>query len=403
MRDLAILGGSPAAAQEIPINCPTLPTIDQVNGSMQEILQSGHITNHRFVRELEERVQEYAGVRHAIAVSSCTAGLMLGLQALEVRKPRVVVPSFTFPATAHAVTWNGLTPVFADCEEDTFNIDPSSAEALLEDDAGALVAVPIFGNPVDGTALRRIARRRRLPMMYDAAHALGARIGEKSVGHHADLTVYSLAPTKVVPAGEGGVVTTEDDELAHRLRIGRNYGNPGNYDCEFAGLNARMSEFHAVMALFGLGQLEGALRRRALLVQRYRGALQGLPGIGFQHVRPEDRSTYNYFAVTVEEEEFGLDVTELGRALAAENIGCRRYFYPPLHRQRIYAGKVTNGARLAVTDRVADRVLCLPLFTHLREADLDRVCQVVAEIHQQAPQVRRALEEPTARSVGGVR
>lgn len=403
MRNLAILGGPPAAERAIPINRPTLPTIDQVNGSLEEILTSGQVTNNRFVRELEERAQEYCGARHAIAVSSCTSGLLLGLQALEVARPRVIVPSFTFPATAHVVSWNGLDLRFADCEESTFNVSPASVEELLDDQAGALIAVPIFGNPVNGAELRRAARRRRVPLMYDAAHALGARIGDEPVGRHADLAVYSLAPTKVVSAGEGGIVTTDDDELAHRLRIGRNYGNPGDYDCEFAGLNARMSEFHAVMALFGLGRLDDAIERRAGLVERYRAGLEGVPGIGFQHIRPGDRSTHNYFAVTVEPGPFGLHVAELGRALEAENIGCRRYFFPPLHRQRIYAGKGGDASKLQNTDRVADRVLCLPLYTHLEEGDVDRVCQVVAEIQEQAPEVRRALEGPIARSVGGAR
>ena len=402
MRNLAILGGPPAADREIPINRPTLPTIDQVSGSIGEILESGQVTNNRFVRELEERIQEYCGAKHAIAVASCTSGLMLGLQALEVKK-KVAVPSFTFPATAHAVTWNGLEPAFADCEEDTFNISPASAADLLEEEADALIAVPIFGNPVDGAALRRAARRRRAPVMYDAAHALGAKIGDKFVGHYADLTVFSLAPTKIVPAGEGGIVTTDDDELARRLRIGRNYGNPGNYDCEFPGLNARMSEFHAVMALFGLARLDEAIDRRAELVERYRARLEEIQGLGFQSSRPGDRCTHNYFAITVEPEPFGLDVIELERSLSAENIGCRRYFYPPLHRQRIYAGKGGDESRLQVTDRIADRVLCLPLYTHLEETDVDRVCDVIAEIQQQASKVRQVLEGPILHSVGGAR
>ena len=216
MRQLAILGGRPAAERKIPMNRPALPKIDQVHEALGEILSSGQVTNNRFVRELEERAREYLGVRHAIAVSSCTSGLMLSLQALDLSRPRVVVPSFTFPATAHAVSWNALEPVFADCEEGTFNLSLDSAEANIDHRTGALIAVPIFGNPVRGTELRKLADSHGLPIVYDAAHALGALHEGQPISRHADLAVYSLAPTKVVPAGEGGIVTTEDDELAPR-------------------------------------------------------------------------------------------------------------------------------------------------------------------------------------------
>lgn len=403
MRNLAILGGSPAAEREIPMNQPTLPTIDQVNGALGEVLESCQVTNNRFVRELEARAQAYLQVRHAIAVSSCTSGLMLGLQALGLTRRRVVVPSFTFPATAHAVSWNGLDPVFADCDEETFNVAVDSVRDRIDEQTGALIAVPIFGNPVQGEELRTLARRHRLPIIFDAAHALGARRNGQSISADADIAVYSLAPTKVVPAGEGGIVTTNDDGLAHRLRIGRNYGNPGDYDCEFPGLNARMSEFHAVMALFGLERLDDAIEKRVQLVARYREALQEVPGIGFQKVRPADRCTYNYLAVTVEPEEFGLDVEELARALRSENIGCRRYFYPPLHRQRIYTASYAEDGTLEATDRIADRVLCLPLYTHLALDEVDKVASVVSEIQAGARAVRRVLQGPIVRSVGGVR
>ena len=325
---------------------------------------------------------------------------MLALKVLEVRRPRVVLPSFTFPATAHIVDWNRLTPKFADCEESTFNLAPDSAERLLDDQVGALLAVPIFGNPVRGAALRRLAERRRIPILYDAAHALGAQQQGKSVSQFADVAVYSLAPTKLVAAGEGGIVTVHDEELARRLRVGRNYGNPGDYDCEFAGLNARLSEVHAAFAIAGLRKLDRAIARRTELVARYRERLQSLPGIGFQEVLPGDRPTYNYFAMTVEPDLFGLHVAELAVALKAENIGCRRYFYPPLHQQRIYVTRPETRGDVARTDRLVERVLCLPLFTHMTLEQVDRVTGTVHEIQQRAAAVRAVLAAPVPRSVG---
>jgi len=400
MRTPAMLGGRPAAATEIPINQPTLPSLEELNAPLRSILESAQVTNGRFVRELEDRAAEYCGVPHAIAVSNCTAGLMLALKVLEVRRPRVVLPSFTFPATAHIVDWNRMTPKFADCEENTFNLAPDSAERLLDDQVGALLAVPIFGNPVRGAALRRLAQKRRIPILYDAAHAFGAQQQGKSVSHFADVAVFSLAPTKLVAAGEGGIITVHDEEVARRLKVGRNYGNPGDYDCEFAGLNARMSEVHAAFALAGLQKLDGAIARRTELVARYRERLRSLPGVGFQEILPGDRSTFNYFAMTVEPDLFGLHVSELAIALKAENIGCRRYFYPPLHRQRIYVNRPETQGEVARTDRVVERVLCLPLFTHMTMDQVDRVAETVSDIQQSAAAVRAALTAPASRSVG---
>ena len=403
MRQLAVLGGRPVAEREIPINQPTLPTIDQVKASFGEVLRSAQVTNNRFVHELEERAQEYCGINHAIAVSSCTSGLMLAIQALQLRRKRVVLPSFTFPVTAHVVGWNHHQPVFADCDEGTFNLTEESVTEAMDERTGALLAVPIFGNPVPGSALCGLARRRRIPIIYDAAHALGALSQGKPVSTFADFAVFSMAPTKLVAAGEGGIVTTDDDELARLIRIGRNYGNPGNYDCEFAGLNARMSEFHAVLALFGLERLDDAIRQRTKLVAKYRELLASVPGVRFQEIRQGDRSTFNYFAILVDPEPFGLTTPELLEALQAENIGSRRYFYPPLHRQRIYAEAAAVNGNLAITDRVADRVLCLPLFTHLPMRDLEKVAETVAEIQSQAPAVRRALARPLTQTAGGSR
>jgi dTDP-4-amino-4,6-dideoxygalactose transaminase len=401
MRKLAILGGPSAAPERIPINQPTLPRLDQLSAPLEKILESAQVTDGRYARELEERAQEICGVKHAIAVSNCTAGLMLGIQALGLKKRRVVLPSFTFPATAHVLSWNRLEPVFADCEESTFNLDPESARKTMDEETGAIVGVPIFGNPVQGPRILRLAKRARVPVIYDAAHALGARNHDQPISTFATLSVFSLAPSKLVSAGEGGIVATDDDELARRVRVGRNYGNPGNYDCEFAGLNARMSEFHAVLGLFGLERLEMAIERRTAAVQHYRDLLGAVPGIRFQEVQPGDRCTYNYFALVLDPEAFGLTSSELLQALEAENIGSRRYFHPPLHRQRIYAGEEMHNGSLRTTDEVSNQVLCLPLFTHMETSQIEKVCEVIADIQRQAVAVRDSLTGASTRSAGG--
>ncbi|MFM8238631.1 MAG: DegT/DnrJ/EryC1/StrS family aminotransferase, partial [Actinomycetota bacterium] len=348
---------------------------------------------------LEERAADRLGVARVVAVSSCTSGLMLAVRAVtgSARTGGVLLPSFTFSASAHAIAWNGLEPRFVECTADSFQIDPDALAARAGDPGTrAVLATHVFGAPCAPDRIAAVGARHDLPVIFDAAHAFGAVAAGRRIGNFGVAEVFSLTPTKVLVAGEGGLVATDDTALADAIRIGRDYGNPGDYDTRFVGLNARMSEFHAAMALTSLEALDEHLERRRDIADRYRSALAGVPGIGFQVVDPADSSTYKDFTITVDPEGFGCSRDVLARALAAEGIDTRKYFSPPVHRQRAYAD--LPPAHLPVTDAVAARVLSLPIYPALGDDDLERIAAAVTAIGTHGPEVTIRLvgDEQTA-------
>jgi dTDP-4-amino-4,6-dideoxygalactose transaminase len=377
---LPAIGGGPKAFPEgLPFYRPSVPNSEVVADDVKRILASGTLTNGPYVRKLELRTAEYLGVRHCLAVSSCTAGLMLVLRAADLSGD-VIVPSFTFSATAHAIVWNGLRPVFADIDPETLTLSPAAALRASGLRTSAILATHIFGTPCDVDGLSAVARRNGIRLFFDAAHAFGSRHRDAPVGASGDAEVFSLSPTKVLTAGEGGLIGTNNDVIAERLRIGRDYGNPGDYDCRLIGLNARMSEFHAAIALASLDELEERIERRNALAGLYREALGETPGIRFPKVPSEDRSTYKDFTILVEPGEFGLDAEALRGALSAEGIDTRRYYAPAVHSMRAYRALAGSNGNLPVTEWVVPRVLTLPLWTEMTETHIARVCDAIRRI-----------------------
>jgi dTDP-4-amino-4,6-dideoxygalactose transaminase len=389
--ELSILTGGPPSGPAIPISQPTLPPLEAYVGPLREIFQNRQITNDRWVRELEARSAEYLGCREVVALANATSGLILAAKLLGL-SGEVCLPTFTFPATLHALLWNGLVPRLVDCDPDTFNIDPDSLSAALRHGAKALVPVYIFGNSPDWDRIGPMLEQHDLTCYSDAAHALGTRWGERMAGNFGAAEVFSLAPTKVTVAGEGGLVATNDPELARSLRLGRNYGNPGTYDCVMTGLNARLSELHALLAVLCLRSTEDAVAVRHRLVGQYRQGLDGLPGIRFQQIDQRCRTTYNYVAVRIEADRFGLNNREVQQTLAREGIQSRIYFAPPLHRQSHFLHYFAGQGPFPGTELVLREVLCLPLYTHMESAALERVVEVMRACHTQAEPIRRSLQ-----------
>ncbi|HEU0042104.1 MAG TPA: aminotransferase class I/II-fold pyridoxal phosphate-dependent enzyme, partial [Jiangellaceae bacterium] len=375
-RRLALLSGVPGGAPEqraLPFVRPARPPLERVIERLTPSYESGQITNGALVRELEERMADRLRVAHVVAVSSCTSGLMLVVQALVDGRPGpVVLPSFTFSASAHAVAWNGRSPRFVECDPATFQMDLAHAEASL-DGASALMATHVFGAPCAPELVEKLGASAGLAVVFDAAHAIGAKSNERPIGGFGDAEIFSLTPTKPMVAGEGGLIATRDSDLAARLRAGRDYGNPGDYDTRFAGLNARMSEFHAAMALESLGLLDGSLERRRELAARYIDGLRGVPGIRVQLVPMEHVSTYKDFTIAVDAAELGIDRNQLVAVLAAEGIDTRNYFDPPVHRQQAYRHGV--AVDLPATDEVSRSVVSLPIYPDLSVDDVDAVVE----------------------------
>lgn len=382
----AILGGPAGFPEGIPFARPLRPPLERVVERLRPSYDAGILTNGPLGRQLEEEAAERLGVAEVVAVSSCTTGLILALCALGLEGP-VVVPSFTFSASAHAIHWNGLEPRFADCDDATFQLDPGDAAGRLEGAAGVL-ATHVFGAPCEVEALEGLAERAGVPIVFDAAHAFGATHGGRPIGGNGAAEVFSLTPTKLVVGGEGGLVATNDPGLAATVRLGREYGNPGNYDTRFPGLNGRLSEMHAALALESLALLDDHLVGRRALADRYRSALAGVPGIGLQVVAPGDVSTYKDFTIRVEPADYGLGRDRLVDALRAEGVDTRCYFEPPVHRQQAY--RHLELTSLPVTEAVAGSVLSLPLYLDLPEDAPERIAGLLASLHEAADEVAAA-------------
>jgi dTDP-4-amino-4,6-dideoxygalactose transaminase len=381
----AILGGPPAFPDGLPFARVPVPPLDRVMERLRPSYEAGRITDGPLVRSLEETTAERLGVRHVVAVSSATAGLMLALRVIAPPNRPVVLPSFTFSASAHAVAWNGLMPRFADCDPQAFHLDPHDA-ALRMADAGAVMPTHLFGAPCEAERFEVFARRTGVALVFDAAHGFGATRQGRPVGSFGDAEVFSLSPTKVLTAGEGGLVTTPHDEVARSLRNGRDYGNSGEDDEQLIGLNARMSEMHAALAIEALADIDARLTRRRDLGRRYRKHVDGIPGLRSQAIDDGDEVTHKAYSIVVEP-EYGIERDVLVAALRAEGVETRCYFSPPVHLQPPYASP--GGPDLPRTTELAERVITLPIWPEMNDADVDTVADVLARLHDHAGDMRR--------------
>jgi dTDP-4-amino-4,6-dideoxygalactose transaminase len=380
--DTAHLPGvaNPSFAEPFPFMRPTVPDLSQVIADYQVAYGNGLLTNAAIVGRLESAVAERLRVKHCVAVSSCTSGLMMVMRALGL-KGEVIMPSFTFFATGHAALWNGLTPVFANCEADTWNVSPSDVEKKITSATSAIIGVHMYGNPCDVTALEAIAGRHGLKLIFDAAHGFGSAYRGIPIGSFGDAEVFSLSPTKLLVAGEGGLVTTNDPQLATAVRAMRNYGDVGAYNPQWLGLNARMSEFNAALALHGLSLVDAKVQRRNRIAGMYTEILSSLPGIRFQKVHPADTNTYKDYSIHVTSEAFGLTRDALAQSLRAENIETKKYFYPPLHQQTLYSGfHEPERNDLSQTEYVADGILSLPIYESLPDETVRGVAEALKRI-----------------------
>lgn len=356
------------------------------------MILSGHLTKGPELAGLEREAAEYIGIKQAVGVSSCTSGLMLCLQALRRRlkrtaRPRVAVPSFTFLASVTSLVWAGFQPVFVEVDPVGMNISLEDLERVLEEaKLDAVLAVHCFGNPVPLAPIEQLCARFEVPLMFDAAHGFGSIHQGKKVGRGGWCQVFSLTPTKMVVAGEGGIVCTDDEELAEELRVGREYGNDGSYDTVFSGLNARLSEMHSCLARASLGMLEEVVAHRNEVASALRDALGEVPGIGFQEITPESRTTYKDFTIVIDPDEFGLSRDQVETALAAEGVPIRKYFSPPCHLHQAF--REFSDRPLPRTETLAARCMSLPL---LELSTVEPLAAAFAKLHAHHRRVAEKL------------
>jgi len=383
----------------LPYNLPFVG--DAEITAVSEVLRSGWLTTGARARELEQRVTQLTGTRHAVAVNSCTAGLHLALVALGIGPgDEVIVPDMTFCATANAVIHAGARPVIVDVERDSYQIDPRAVEKAITPRTRAILPVHYGGQACDMDAILSIARGGRLFVVEDGAHALGAEYKGRRVGEMGDVASFSFHATKNVTAGEGGVVTTNDQRLSERIRrlalhgLSRDawnrYAAQGTwqYQVTECGYKYNLTDIAAALAVCQLERLDFFQRRRAELARLFTESLAKLPGLTTRRVRPESSHMWHLFVVEVDPVAAGLTRDALVAELRARNIATSVHFIP-LHQHPAYSAYVA-GKDFPRAEAIFGRIVSLPLYPKMSDEDARDVIEALSDAVRQ----RRCAERP---------
>jgi dTDP-4-amino-4,6-dideoxygalactose transaminase len=390
---LVVLGGDPAFPEKLHVGRPNLGDrarlLERINGVLDRRWLSN---NGACVQEFEQRIAEFCGVRHCIAVSNGMVGLEVVIRALDL-KGEVIVPAFTFVATAHALQWQQVTPVFADVDPRTHNLDPRSVERMITPRTTGIIGVHLWGQPCEHEELQRVVDQHGLKLVYDAAHAFGCAVGGRKVGSFGAAEVFSFHATKFVNSLEGGAIVTNDDALARRCRLMTNFGFLGFDQVGYVGTNGKMDEFSAAMGLTSMESMADFVAVNRANHAIYQRELAGLPGISpLAYATPGVDYNHQYVVAEVDEVECPLSRDLILDVLWAENVLARRYFYPGVHRMEPYRTLFPEAWRgVPQAERIARRVLILPTGQCVDAVAITKVCSLVRAAVANAPEVRRSV------------
>lgn len=389
MNKPAVLGGKPRFTTPVKLVDITFVNKEQILKQIDETLDSSLLTNNgKHLIAFEEALSRLLGVP-VVAVANATLGLTLLFKAAGLHG-KIIMPSFTFCATAHSAVWAGLEPVFVDIDEKTFTLDVNSVKKLITPDVCAIVGVHTFGNPCAIEELEKLAKSKGIRLFFDAAHAFGVTYHDKPIGSFGDAEVFSTHATKTLITGEGGFVSSNDKKIIDNIKRGRNFGfNNDNSDALFCGTNAKMTEIGAIIGLDSLDAVDGMIKHRGVIAAVFRKRLSKIPGLRMQEIRKDAVSSYCFFGMLVILEEFGLDRDGLAQALAAENVVTRKYFSPPLHRMTAYKNHATS--HLPVTEFVSSNIICLPIHSKVTVEIAEEICTAIENIHKHAAAIHDAL------------
>ncbi|MDH7480532.1 MAG: aminotransferase class I/II-fold pyridoxal phosphate-dependent enzyme [Armatimonadota bacterium] len=375
---LAIFSGVPAFSEKLHVGRPNIGNRERLLERIGEMLDRRWLTNHGpYVEEFEQKIAELTGARHCIAMCNATVALEIVIKALGL-KGEVIVPAFTFIATAHALQWQEISPVFCDIDPLTHNINPNRVEDMITPRTTGIIGVHIWGRPCDIEALQSIADKHNLRLIFDAAHAFACSYNGTMIGNFGEAEVFSFHATKFLNTFEGGAVTTNNDELANKIRLMKNFGFAGYDNVIYIGTNGKMSEISAAMGLTSLESMEEVIainKRNYLLYQRQ---LAGIPGVTMVTYDESEKCNYQYIVLEINEGQAGIDRDLLVRILHAENVIARRYFYPGCHRMEPYKSYFPHaGLVLPETEKLCRRVLLLPTGTAVGPKEIAKVCEII--------------------------
>jgi dTDP-4-amino-4,6-dideoxygalactose transaminase len=373
---------------------PNLGSREKLHRLVDQMLDRIWLSNDGpLVREFEQRVAAIAGVTHCVAMCNATIALEIATRAAGITG-EVIIPAYTFVATAHALQWQGITPVFCDIDPVTHNIDPACIERLITPKTSAIIGVHMWGKPCLVEDLTMIAERHGLTLMFDAAHGFGCSHAGRAIGGFGLAEVFSFHATKFVNCAEGGAVVTNNDELAAKMRLMRNFGFSGYDNVIYVGTNGKMNELSAAMGLTSLDSMPRIVETNRNNYAAYWDALRDLPGVALIAYDETQAQNYQYVVLDIEPAKCPLTRDQLVQVLHAHNVLARRYFFPGVHRMEPYRSYYPNAdLLLPVTEGVVRRVMVLPTGTAVSPRDVEQIGRIIRWALDNAGDLRKRLPE----------
>lgn len=390
--ELALFGGPPLFRSPLHVGRPNIGDRTVMHQYLDEIFDRAWLTNNGpLLQEFEQKIAEIIDVKHVIATSNATLGLEIAVRALNLTG-EVILPSFTFIATAHALAWLGLTPVFCDVAEGSHNIGPAEIEKLITSRTTGILSVNIWGKPCDIDQIVGLGQEHNLKVLFDSAHAFACSYNERMIGNFGDCEVFSFHATKFLNTFEGGAITTNDDEIAERSRLLRNFGFGGYDQVDALGINAKMSEISAAMGLSSLecmGEFIHVNRRNYEEVCRL---LEGVEGLQIEAYDDRNKNNFQYIVLEIDQEITDLDRDILMKILHAENVLVRRYFYPGCHKMEPYNSMTAyQDVQLPRTENLVQQTLLLPTGTNVSLDAIREITSLIKYVLENSAVIRERM------------
>ena len=362
--------------KQILVTRSSMPDFEEYCNEIKELWETHWLTNMGVKhKELEKSLLEYLKTPNITLFTNGHLALECIIAAFNFPKgSEVITTPFTFASTTHAISRNGLVPVFCDINPEDFTIDTDKIENLITEKTCAIIPVHVYGNLCDVEKIEKIAKKYNLKVIYDAAHAFGVEKNGVGVANFGDASMFSFHATKVFNTIEGGAVTYKDENLNKILYDIKNFGITGPESVEYIGGNAKMNEFQAAMGICNLRHVDKEIEKRKKVVERYREKLQNIEGIKIIHISGEIKENYAYFPVVFDNYKYTRD--EIFKKLGEENIIARKYFYPLINDFDCYKEKYSSKDT-PIAKYMADKVLTLPLYADLELEVVDKICDII--------------------------
>jgi dTDP-4-amino-4,6-dideoxygalactose transaminase len=367
--------------EPVYVTRPLLPPLQALQARLADVWAAQWLTNAGSQHEqLEKALRDYLGVPYVSLFNNGTIALLTAVRALGLSGEVITTP-FTFPATPHALSWSGVTPVFGDIDPATLTLDPEGVEALMTPRTTGILAVHVYGMPCDVAALQAIATRHGLTIVYDAAHAFGTTIRGAGIGTFGDATMFSFHATKLFHTAEGGALTCPAAGRKATFDHLKNFGILNQEEVDVVGINGKMNELQAALGLAVLECVADEMARRRALIARYRAQLADVPGLALMPELPGVEKSCQYFVVRVDPQGFGCTRDAVVERLKTYNVFTRKYFYPLCSDYPCYKALPSAAPdRLPVARTVVEQVLCLPLYGALEVSAVDAICDMITAI-----------------------